>query len=148
MLRTEVQTLLNDVEAACQETADGHEAAAEMVESPELAALLRELAQARRAAAEDLAEEVRRLGDLPRAPDSDLEALREAVTFVKAAFSLDEDRTVLEDRARAEAALGATVARALAHPELRETARLRLQALARDIEAARGRLEAFGFTGA
>jgi uncharacterized protein (TIGR02284 family) len=147
MLRTELQAVLNDVVAAAQEAAEGHEAAAEMVVGdPELAGMLRDLAQARRAAAEDLADEVRRLGDLPRAPNADLEAVREALTFVKAAFSLDEGRTVVEDRAHAEAALGEAVATALAHPELPQTARRRLEALDAEIREAHRQLQALGFT--
>jgi uncharacterized protein (TIGR02284 family) len=140
LLLSELQTALNDVVVACLEAVDGHEAAAGMLADDHLAGMLHDLARARRAAADELGEVVRALGDLPPAPDADLEVARELATRVKAALSPDQRLTVMQERAAAEARLAACTAQALARADLPETARAALQDLAASSQQARDRL--------
>jgi hypothetical protein len=124
VLLSELQIALNDVVVGCLEAADGHEAAAGMLEDDDrLAGRLRDLARARRAAADELGEVIRALGDLPPAPDADLEAARELASLVKAALSPDQRQTLMQERAAAEARLEACTAQALARADLPEAAR-------------------------
>lgn len=118
MLRNELQTALNDVVVACDEAADGHEHAATFLEEQdgEPVRLLRALAEQRRAAATELGDQLRGLGDLPKAPDTELETLHDVVARVKAALSADERQAVLEDRAQAEAAIEQAATTALRLP--------------------------------
>jgi uncharacterized protein (TIGR02284 family) len=122
MLRSELQIALNDVQVALQEAADGHEWAADFVPDPQLGDLLRELALERRSLAEALGEQLKALGDLPRAPDTDLETVRDLVSRIKAAFSPDERQALLDDRAAAEARLEACAETVLARDDLPEDA--------------------------
>jgi hypothetical protein len=141
VLLSELQIALNDVVVACLEAADGHEAAAGMLEEDDrLAGRLRDLARARREAADELGEVIRALGDLPPAPDADLEAARELASLVKAALSPDQRQTLLEERAAAEARLEAYIAPALARADLPETARPALLELSASSRDARDRL--------
>jgi Domain of unknown function (DUF2383) len=114
MLRTELQVALNDVIVACQEAADGHETAADVIPDAGLAARLKAFVTERREAAERLGEHLRELGDLPRVPDSDLEALRDLVSRFKSALSPEEWRSLLDDRIQAEQHLVACARAALA----------------------------------
>jgi uncharacterized protein (TIGR02284 family) len=141
MLRDDLQTALGAVVVACLEAADGHEAAAGLVEDAALAGLLRELAGQRRAAAEELSRDLRNLGDLPRAPDSDFEAIELAVTHLKAWLAQDPERTLVDERAAAEAGIQDAVAEALAQPDLPEDGRRHLEALRDQVASARTRLE-------
>lgn len=140
MLRSELQIALNDVEVALQEAADGHEWAADFVPDPELSGLLREMAAARRGLSEALGEQLIELGDLPRAPDTDLETVRDLVSRVRAAFSPDERQALLEDRAAAEARLEACADTALARDDLSEETRALLQEIRERARTAKGRM--------
>lgn len=140
MLRSELQIALNDVEVALQEAADGHEWAADFVPDPELSGLLREIAAERRALSEALGEQLIELGDLPRAPDSDLETVRDLVSRIRAAFSPDERQALLEDRAAAEAHIEACAGTALARDDLSEETRALVQEIRERARAAQGRM--------
>ena len=142
MLRTELQIALNDVAVALQEAADGHEWAADFVPDPQLADLLRELAGERRSLAAALGEQLKALGDLPRAPDTDLETVRDLVSRIKAAFSPDERQALLEDRAAAEANLESRVETALARDDLPDDARALLREVLERARLAKERIGA------
>jgi uncharacterized protein (TIGR02284 family) len=142
MLRDDLQTALNDVVVACLEAADGYEAAAGLLDEAALAARFRELADRRRAAAEELAQDLRALGDLPRTPDSDFEAVEIAVSHLKAWLAEDPERSVLDERLAAEVRIADAVAEALAQPDLPEDARQRLEHLRDEVAAAQGQLGA------
>jgi hypothetical protein len=140
LLRNELQTALQDVEVACLEVADGHEAAAEMLGDDPLAAVLREIAGARRRAAERLGEYIRQQGDLPAEPDADLETARDLATRVMAALSGDQHHALAAERAGAEAHL-ATLARvALDQPDLSPAAKALLEQIRDAALAAQQRL--------
>lgn len=131
MLRSELQVALNDVIVACHEAADGHETAADVIPDTELAARLGALARERREAADQLGEHLRALDDLPKVPDSDLEALRDLLSRFKSALAPEEWESLLDDRVQAEQQVAGYVRAALAL-EQRDEAR----AVLRRIEAA------------
>ena len=141
LLRNELQTALQDLEVACLEVADGHEAAAEILADDDpLAPVLRELAGARRAAAEHLADCIRQLDDLPAEPDADLETARELAARVVAALSPDQHRTVAAERATAEGHLVTLAEAALGQHELADDARRLVERIRSDAAAAQRRL--------
>ena len=141
LLRNELQTALQDLEVACLEVADGHEAAAGMLADDDpLAAVLREQAGARRAAAERLGDCIRQLHDLPAEPDADLETARELAARVMAALSPDQHRTVAAERAAAEGHLVTLAEAALDQRELADDAREVVEKLRTEAAAAQQRL--------
>jgi hypothetical protein len=131
LLRTELQVALNDTIVACHEAADGHETAADVIPDFDVAARLRTFGRERREGAERLGEHLRALGDLPKVPDSDLEALRDLISRFKSALSPEQWRSLLDDRIQAEQHVVACARAALAL-ERREEAR----ALLHEIEHA------------
>lgn len=142
MLRDDRQAALNDVILACAEAAEGHAHAAELVEAQELARVLEAVAGQRSAAADELGEHLQKLGDLPKAPDSDLSAIRELVERLSAALSLDEQTRLVEERERAEATVEEAVTAALAY-DLPTATRDLLVRLREEARVARERLLAW-----
>jgi hypothetical protein len=141
LLRNELQTALQDLEVACLEAADGHEAAAAILADDDpLAPVLRELAGARRAAAERLGDHIRQLDDLPAEPDADLETARDLAARVMAAFSADQHHTVAVERAAAEGHLVALAEAALDQHGLADDARRLVEQIRTDAAAAQQRL--------
>ena len=140
LLRSELQTALQDVEVACLEVADGHDAAAEILADDPLAPTLRALAGARRAAAERLGEAIRQLDDLPAEPDADLETARDLAARVMAALSPDQHHTVAAERAAAEGHLVTLAEAALGQDELTAAARRLVEEIRDDAAGAQQRL--------
>ncbi len=140
LLRNELQTALQDVEVACLEVADGHDAAAATLGDDPLAATLRELAAERRRAAGRLAACIREQGDLPAEPDIDLETARDLASRVMAALSGDTHHTLAAGRAAAEAHLATLAEVALDQPELSPAARTLLAQIRAAATAAQQRL--------
>ena len=141
LLRSELQTALQDLEVACLEVADGHAAAAEILAGDDpLAPVLRELVAARRAAAERLGEHIRQLDDLPAEPDADLETAREIAARVMAALSADQHHTVAAERAAAEGHLVTLAEPALEKHELADDARRVVERIRAEAAAAQQRL--------
>jgi uncharacterized protein (TIGR02284 family) len=102
LLRTNQQLALNDVGSLCIASADHYEAAAGKTADPELTGLFAELAAQRRQLAEELAEHIRALDDLPQQPDPDMEAVDHLLSSVKALFSTDERRVLIDEREQFE----------------------------------------------
>ena len=141
LLRSELQTALQDVEVACLEVADGHDGAAGILTGDDpLAGQLRDLARARRTAAERLGDCIRRLDDLPAEPDADLETARELASRVLAALSLDQHHAVATERAAAEEHLAMLAETALDQPELSGSARALVEEIRASAAEAQGRL--------
>jgi hypothetical protein len=140
LLRNALQTALHDVALACGEAADGHEAAAELLEGDPLVPVLRELAAERRAFAGRIGERLRELHDLPPEPDADLETVRELATWVKAALAGDQRHTVLHERKAAEAHLQSTTEEALIQPDLSSQTRTLLEQIRAAAHAAQHEL--------
>lgn len=141
LLRNELQTALQDVEVACLEVADGHDGAADLLPADDpLGPSLRQLAAARRTAAERLAECIRRLDDLPAEPDADLETARDLASRLWTAFSPDQHHALAGERAAAEAHLVTLAEAALAQEGLDDDARRLVGEIRQAAATARQRL--------
>lgn len=103
MLRDDLQVALNDVVVALQEAAEGHLQAIQQLGKGKRADALDALARTHLAEAEEIGEHLRALGDRPREADSDYDVLRGLFSQVKASLAPDEEESLMEDRAEAEA---------------------------------------------
>lgn len=140
MLRDDRQLTLNDLRVAVLEAADRHERAAELMEDAELSSFLAGLASRRRSTAEALGEQLRRIDDLPRSPDDDLETVRDVISTVKAGLSMNKASTLLEECESAEANIEDALAAALP-VDMRERAEALVRELREDVAATRARLQ-------
>lgn len=116
MLNDDRQVALNDVIEACWEAADLAADAAGRLEDRVLADLVGGLAVWRRTMAESLGDHIRRIGDAPKTPDSDREALEELWSRIKTTVSDDPRIVILEERVRFESRLADLMATALDQP--------------------------------
>ena len=106
MLLDDTQVAIDELLAACQESATHYADAAGRVGTPALAGLFDGIAAERRDDVECLAGIVRDSGRLPRAPYADRRDLHQFVTHAKAALADDEARVLLDDRIADERRLG------------------------------------------
>ena len=113
MLRDERQIALNEAVEASLHAAHVHEHGAGLLGEDTLG--LRQLAAQRRRDAEILAEQVRRLGDLPMEPDPEYEAASDVLSQIKAALAEDPRGLVIDRSNEAEEALAAALREALRH---------------------------------
>jgi uncharacterized protein (TIGR02284 family) len=135
MLRDDRQVALNQVIEAALTAARAHEQGATLLEDdPEPAAALRALAGRRSHTATLLGEHLRRLGDLPKEPDADLEAAKELLARVRVAFSEDKHQQVLQQARDVEAQLAEAV-RAALEQDLPADTRATLQDLLAAVES-------------
>ncbi len=139
MLRDDRQVALNQVLVACEEAAERHLLAAERLADDAESALLASLARERADVAEELAEEVRRLGDLPDTPDADREAVEEVIGWIKTALGGDEREHLLAQADKDEAILAQRLDAALAQ-DLAAATREVLERLGDQVPRARRRL--------
>ncbi len=139
ILRDDCQAALNGLVMACQNAADHYRDVAELLDDPDLERLFQDLAGERQQAADALAGQLRRLDDLPQAPDDDWEAIDGLLTRLRTLLVEDRRQTLLEEQEQREAALGEQVQAALAL-NLSTEARTVLEDLARQVAAARQRL--------
>lgn len=139
ILRAEWEVALNEALVGCREVADHHEDAAQRLGEGGASALLLELAASRRSLADALERELRREGALPEAPDADAESVRRVLKWARAALSEDTAEVVLEDRRRAEAALGERLAAAV-RPDLAAGSRAVVERAQREVARAIPRL--------
>lgn len=102
LLRDDRQAALNRVETLCLAGADHYESAAGQARDTALANVFREMAQRRRAQAEGLAPHIRAIGDLPKQPDPDREALDHVLDGIRMLLSRDEGAELIEQRLREE----------------------------------------------
>lgn len=102
MLMEDRQIAVNDVVVACLEAADHYRDDAGRFEEAALSGLFERAAVKHQDIAETLQDQVRRLGALPREPDTEREQAQQLASRLKANFSLDECRTVLDERIEAE----------------------------------------------
>jgi uncharacterized protein (TIGR02284 family) len=141
LLRDDKQAAMNDLLVALEDAADRYHDAAQIAHEPALASLFQRLSRRRREMAREAERHLRKLGDLPRTPDSDLEALESLLTHVKAALSPDERRTLLQERERTEARIEDLIKTALATslaPEMEAS----LQRMHEEVAATRQELSA------
>lgn len=102
MLMEDRQIAVNDIVVACLEAADHYRDDAGRFEESALCELFERIAVQHQEIAETLREQVRRLGALPREPDTEREQAQQLASRLKASFSLDEYRTVVDERIEAE----------------------------------------------
>lgn len=140
ILRTDAELALDDVTESCKAAADHYRSAAPLAPPP-LAEEFGELGRRHGEWGRRLEEEVRRMGNLPSAPDADREAVDHFLTRVKAALSRDERAALLERAAEVEAEVAARAEAAL-REEVPPSARELLRAIAEGAGSTRERLSA------
>ena len=102
LFRDETTIALDAVAVACREAVDIHRTAANAVADAELAASLRELADARERAAEYLANVLCALADGPNRPPEELELLKQAVVWGRALIGGGPASVLQSSRAQEE----------------------------------------------
>lgn len=98
MLLDEIQIALNDLLVSYKEAADHFEDAVSYLQRDDLKPQFEEIRDGHNLAVASLTDEVRKTGILPRAQNADREQVRQIVTHVKAALSVDEHDVFLNDR--------------------------------------------------
>lgn len=96
MLRTDQELALDDVTEASKYAADQFEKLAEMSRKSALCEVIKDLEETHRRHVSKLEELVRRMGNLPSAPDPDREAFSRLRMRVRAALSEDRDGVLAE----------------------------------------------------
>lgn len=135
MLRDDRQVALNQVIEAALSAAHAYEQGAALLEDyPQRATALRARAEQRGRSATMLGEHLRRLGDLPKEPDADLEIAKDLVARVRVAFSEDKGEQVMQLVADVETHLAGSVRGAL-EQELPADTRAALQDLLAAVES-------------
>lgn len=109
LMRDPAESALNNVVRSAEQAAELHEDAAERATDADVSALFARLAAERRQLAERLAHSVKALGELPEAPDPDAEDLHRLWNAVRSFFAVEANRTLLDDRERAEQELARAV---------------------------------------
>jgi uncharacterized protein (TIGR02284 family) len=141
LIRDERQAALNDIIEHCRQAAELYREAAGLTRDGSLAALFASIGRLRGELAAGLAPHVRRLGDLPAAPDRDRETVAELTARIKSALAEDERLELLAERQRGEDELQRLVAAALRQELPGETDACLRDAL-KEIAATRERLAA------
>jgi len=114
MLRDDRQVAINQVIEALLNAADVHREGADLLDAnPDLARVLRDLAERRQQVGRELGDHVRRLGDLPSEPDADLQAAKSMLGWLQAALAEDRRDEVLQHCRQAEEDLAAKARAAL-----------------------------------
>lgn len=111
MLRDERQLALTAAIEASLHAAHVHEDGAALIGDDD--AGLRQLARERRRDADQLAEHLRHLGDLPPEPDPEYEIAADVISRIKGVLADDDRRQALERSNAAEQALAAALREAL-----------------------------------
>ena len=142
MLLDDTQVAINDLLTACQESVEHYADALERTDSPRLRELFDGIAAARRDDVERLSDIVRDAGELPRAASADRQELHRLVTQVKAAFTDDETRVLLDDRLEDEKRIGGLVDEALRRLDPGGDARACVERIGARSDEARTRLVA------
>ena len=96
MLRTDQELALDEVTEAAKYAADQFEKLVGIPQGQTLSELIKDFEDIHRRHVSQLEETVRRMGNLPSAPDPDREAFSRLATRVKAALADDRDQVVAE----------------------------------------------------
>ncbi len=114
LLRDERQVALDCVIVSCKNAADAYDDAAALAEDPATESLFRELSRRREAMARELEVHMRALGDLPSDPDVESETVGQVWRHLKATFSEDARRPLVQEAAALEEQLAKCIDDALA----------------------------------
>lgn len=108
-MRDEREVALNELLSGCEALGRSYARLAESLKEEDAGAaeLFSRLGQARQQAAKRLAGHVRRMDELPAAPDPDRELVTRLASLAKGALAADRTRALAEDRAAAERDLAA-----------------------------------------
>lgn len=96
IIRDDILVLLNELIVICREAANCHLTAVQAMDEGALASALEKLADARIKLADELAEEVKRKGDIPDTPSDEKLLLSSAATRLKTLIGGDETLQILE----------------------------------------------------
>jgi uncharacterized protein (TIGR02284 family) len=143
LLRSDAEVALDEVTNLCLAAAGEYRTAGATTDDADLARLFGELAAQRQNAAVRLQGEIRRMGNLPDAPDADREAFEHLATRIRAVVADDAREALLEDCRRREEKLADAVAVAL-DQELPTATRELLGRLQKEGEWIRVRLRGAG----
>lgn len=102
MMRTELQTALNDLYVLVQESVDQYRDVAAFIEDEAAASLLAAIADKRSVIGDALERAIRETGDLPSSPDPDRETGMQLVQRLRALFSADQTEDILMQRLEGE----------------------------------------------
>jgi uncharacterized protein (TIGR02284 family) len=140
MLRDHSQAELNELIVRVKDAALRYRHGSTIAREAALVALFSRLAEQRMEMARALEDHLRRLGDLPRAPDADLEAVKSLATHVKTALSTDERAILLDERIKGEAQIEEQI-RSTRETELPADTQTLLDEIEWEIAADRNELE-------
>ena len=138
IFRSDLDVALDKVNVACRQAADVHGTAAHALEDRALATDLQKLAEARRRAAEDIADVLRARSDGPNRPPEELELFKKAAAWAKSVVS-EHGIAVLENCRAEEERVAEAAAEAL-REDVEPTLGRRLESLRDD---ARRRIDDF-----
>lgn len=105
LLRSDLQTALQNLHVSLQESADNLRDLAEFIEDTEATALLERLARSRDGLVDEIAQAIREAGDLPAAPNTEREAGEHLIHRIRALFAADQTANLLRQCLEAEAHL-------------------------------------------
>jgi uncharacterized protein (TIGR02284 family) len=104
IVRSDAEVALDEVTECCKFVADHYRSAARVAHDPDLVRLFQDLEQKRQQWVEALEAQVRRMGNLPSAPDADREAIEHLLIRLRAVVS-EERASLLRESDRVEKAL-------------------------------------------
>ena len=114
LTRTPEQIALSEASRLCREIVHLSKDAADQASDSGVRLLMGELVEAHRRLLASVDQRIRATGDLPRAPDPELEAVKELATRARKVFASDPDTVLIDERIDGEQALLTQLAEALA----------------------------------
>lgn len=140
-IRSDAEAALSELAERCTEVADHYVNSAARLGDGRLADMFEDLARHHADMAKELADHLRSMGSLPRAPDPDRETAVELLSAIRETLSGDTASTVLEDQIQREGRL-ADEAEAALGKSLPEPARAAVMKVAQGARTARDLLDA------
>lgn len=141
MWRNDCQVALSEVMVACKQAADRYREAADLAEESGLSLALGELAERREGQGLGLESHVRALGDLPREPDADRQAIDGLVSRLRTQFAPSPRQEIRDEVLHLERDLSEKIDAALAVEGLPAPVRVALRALREDVAATLERVD-------
>lgn len=143
MLRDDLEVALNDLNIALREASDAYDTSAQILGPDEWVSFFTQGRDLYGKLAERLDDEQRRLGYLPKEPDSEIILLHEAAAHAKASLAADERTELLTERSEQEARI-MECAEAVLDLELGDSLRRLVEQIKQQSTANAARLEALG----
>lgn len=140
-IRNDAEAALSELAEHCAELSDHYVSSATRVHDGQLAEIFEGLAQQHVQLATELADHLRSMGNLPRAPDPDRETAVELLSAIRETLSSIAISSVLDDQIQREKRLAEEAEAALGH-SLPEPARASVMKVAQAARSAQHRLAA------